>query len=411
MQPQAYVAQQPVQGQYRAAAPPAASRSLAPAAQPLPPAAAAQPAAPPAPVEPIRAADNAVAEQPARRPVQLPPSDFVYINRPLDQFVDRWKALYQVIIREVATPESGKEFLMCDIGSHTGYFSLNVSQHFPASTVISVEGSVGVGNSDVGRTTADWTKIAETSAIRTHLKWIDTLELENNTIAPEVWRLDRIQGLKRDGFFADVLLLFSVVHHIDGVCEDQYKQLGLNPVQGTLKLMRGLFDLANVVVVELANKPWIQHMHDAYPSQQAILAAACQETGDRWTMQRVYQNEWFGTRDLWVLCRVDRKTSSLSAAERKKLFPTHLGVGDARAAPVAAQPAPRGDGADLVGDLSTAPASHVNLDDVTGSPEELADIIEEATALLLDSRAIKAQSYEFMKSLDAQRQSDAAETY
>ena len=33
--------------------------------------------------------------------------------------------------------------------------------------------------------------------------------------------------------------------------------------------------------------------------------------------------------------------------------------------------------ADLVGDLSVAPASHVNLDNVTGTPEELADVIEE----------------------------------
>jgi hypothetical protein len=45
----------------------------------------------------------------------------------------------------------------------------------------------------------------------------------------------------------------------------------------------------------------------------------------------------------------------------------------------------------------------VNVENLTGSPEELADVIEEATALLLDSRAIKQQSMEFMKSLEAQR--------
>jgi hypothetical protein len=33
------------------------------------------------------------------------------------------------------------------------------------------------------------------------------------------------------------------------VCEDQYKALGLNPVQGTLQLLRSLFGHANVVVV------------------------------------------------------------------------------------------------------------------------------------------------------------------
>jgi hypothetical protein len=157
-------------------------------------------------------------------------------------------------------------------------------------------------------------------------------------------------------------------------------------------------------------------MHDVFPSHQAILAAACEETGDRWTMQRVYQNEWFGTRDLWVLCRVDRKVPTLPVASRRQLFPTQLGFGDAArlgAKPAATPasyptPVPR-EATDLVGDLSVAPASHVNLDNVTGTPEELADVIEEATALLLDSRAIKAQSYDFMKSLDQQQQADAAD--
>ena len=36
----------------------------------------------------------------------------------------------------------------------------------------------------------------------------------------------------------------------------------------------------------------------------------------------------------------------------------------------------------------------LSLESLTGSPEELADAIEEATALLLDSRAIKQQSME-----------------
>merc|ERR1719473_2006277 len=76
------------------------------------------------------------------------------------------------------------------------------------SNVVSVEGSVGVGNDNVGRTTADWQKIAETSAIKTHLKWMDTLELENNFLSPEVWRLDRIEQLKKDGYFTEVMLLF-----------------------------------------------------------------------------------------------------------------------------------------------------------------------------------------------------------
>jgi hypothetical protein len=296
---------------------------------------------------------------------------------------------------------------MTDIGSHTGYFSLNVAQMFPKSNVISVEGSVGVGNDNVGRTTQDWTKIAETGAIKTHLKWMDTLELNNNFLCPEVWRLDRIEKLKKDGFFTEVMLLFSVVHHIDGVCEDQYKALGLTPIQGTLRLMAALFALTNVVIVEMPNKPWISHMHDAYGSQQAILAAGVQETGERWTMQRVYQNDWFGIRDTWVLCRVDRITPGLPMRERRAMFPTQLTGRDSvhPAAPVvhteerSAQSTTRAP-EDAMEDLAGEPLS---LDNLTGSAEELADVIEEATTLLLDSRAIKQQSMEFMKSLEAQR--------
>jgi hypothetical protein len=332
----------------------------------------------------------------------------VYINRPTDSFVDRWKAIYQVISKEIGPPEMEKEFIMTDIGSHTGYFSLNVAQMFPMSNVLSVEGSVGVGNDNVGKNTPDdWKKIAETGAIKTHLKWMDTLELNNNFLCPEVWQLDRIEQLKKDGFFTEVMLLFSVVHHIDGVCEDRYKALGLTPVQGTLRLMASLFALANVVIVEMPNKPWIAHMHDAYGSQQAILAAGVQETGERWTMQRVYQNEWFGVRDTWVLCRVDRITPGLPVAERRRMFPTQLtGRDQVRMAGAPAQSDERSAQAaarapeDVMEDLSGEPLS---LESLTGSPEELADAIEEATALLLDSRAIKQQSMEFMKSLEAQR--------
>jgi hypothetical protein len=366
------------------------------------------PAPVPAPTPAVAATETVAEAKPKRKLVQLPPADFVYINRPTDSFIDRWKAIYQVISKEVGPPEAEKEFLMTDIGSHTGYFSLNVAQMFPMSNVVSVEGSVGVGNDNVGRTTADWQKIAETSAIKTHLKWMDTLELENNFLSPEVWRLDRIEQLKKDGYFTEVMLLFSVVHHIDGVCEDQYKALGLTPVQGTLRLMASLFALTNVVIVEMANKPWIAHMHDTYGSQQEILKAGVQETGERWTMQRVYQNEWFGTRDVWVLCRVDRITPGLPVRDRRAMFKTVLtgrasvpgyagatANGDVRSAQSAAR-APEDIMEDVAGDT-------VNVENLTGSPEELADVIEEATALLLDSRAIKQQSMEFMKSLEAQR--------
>ena len=124
-------------------------------------------------------------------------------------------------------------------------------------------------------------------------------------------------------------------------------------------------------------------------------------------MQRVYQNEWFGVRDTWVLCRVNRITPGLPVAERRRMFPTQLtGRDQVRMAGAPAQSDERSAQAaarapeDVMEDLSGEPLS---LESLTGSPEELADAIEEATALLLDSRAIKQQSMEFMKSLEAQR--------
>merc|ERR1719331_2031686 len=103
-------------------------------------------AAPAVSAQAAPAAATATDTKPKRKLVQLPPSDFVYINRPTDSFIDRWKAIYQVIAKEIGPPEAEKEFIMTDIGSHTGYFSLNVAQMFPTSSVISIEGSVGVGN-------------------------------------------------------------------------------------------------------------------------------------------------------------------------------------------------------------------------------------------------------------------------
>jgi len=409
----------------RSTAAPVTSSAGLRSANPTLPAKTVQRAAPVLPAAPVVPGKTSAPGSPQRqkqvaerKPVQLPAGDFIYIGRPVEQFHDRWKAIYQVIVQQIGPPSEGKEFNVTDIGSHTGYFSLNISQYFSGSEVISVEGSVGVGNADVGRdssadvarqsTSGFWKKIAETGAIKTHLKWMDALEIENNVVCPEVWRYDRIKQLKADGFFTDVLLLLSVVHHIDGVCEEQYKARGLQPIAGTLSLLAALFDLANVVVIELANAPWIQHMHDAFPSQQAILEAACAESGDRWTMQRVYQNEWYGIRDMWVLCRVDKIERTKKPSELRNYFANPCGLAEIREDPRMAQQVKQTQPAqsaarastDLVGDLTQAPANRVDLSGITGSPEELADVIEEATALLLDARSIKQQSAEFMLSLE-----------
>ncbi len=45
---------------------------------------------------------------------------------------------------------------------------------------------VGVGNSDVGRTTEHLKQIVSTSAIQTHMRYVDELQLINNMFVPEV---------------------------------------------------------------------------------------------------------------------------------------------------------------------------------------------------------------------------------
>jgi len=163
---------------------------------------------------------------------KLPAAEFSYIGRPAETFEGRWKAIEEALAgRFGRSGARDTAFTLVDVGSNHGYFALNTALRFPASEVIGVEGSVGIGNGAVGSSTKDTSRIVATGAIRTHLDWVSKLGLTNCSVAPEVWDLDHVEHLEEEGFRADVMLTLSVVHHIDGICQAAYRRRGLDAVE------------------------------------------------------------------------------------------------------------------------------------------------------------------------------------
>ncbi|CAK9054851.1 unnamed protein product, partial [Durusdinium trenchii] len=163
----------------------------------------------------------------SRLAVQLPEDEFTYIDRPWPHFVTRWAAIDATL--QDAFGEAG--FTLLDLGSCSGFFSLQAAVAYPNAQIVGVEGSVGIGNGTLG-VDGSQEQIIETRAIQTHLKWIQRLNLTNCVLAPDVWDLTKVAALaSQPGYLCDVTLLLSVVHHIDNVSLDQYAAKGLSRVE------------------------------------------------------------------------------------------------------------------------------------------------------------------------------------
>lgn len=171
--------------------------------------------------------------------LELPQQEFTYIGRPWESFAGRWEA-----IRGELDKTDGK-FTLLDVGSCNGYFCLQAAHGFRNSTIIGVEGSVGIGNGTTGVDSGCASDILDTQAVRTHLKWVKELNLTNCHLAPEVWSYDVICKLVRDGFVVDHLLLLSVIHHMDGFSRDsnRYYEAGYTHLEGTLDLTAKLLQI------------------------------------------------------------------------------------------------------------------------------------------------------------------------
>eukprot|EP00434_Breviolum_minutum_P002775 symbB.v1.2.002440.t1/scaffold126.1/size312799/4 len=162
----------------------------------------------------------------ARLAVRLPEAEFTYIDRPWQHFVTRWAAIDDGLQKAFGE----EHFSMLDLGSCCGFFSLQAAVAYPNAHIVGVEGSVGIGNGTIG-IEGSQEQIIETKAIQTHLQWISRLKLPNCLVAPDVWDFNKVCAMASGGYLCDVMLLLSVVHHMDNVSFEQYAAKGLNRVE------------------------------------------------------------------------------------------------------------------------------------------------------------------------------------
>jgi len=262
------------------------------------------------------------AQPESRLSVALPEGEFTYIERPWSHFVIRWAAIDVELERMYGRGDiSEVPFSLLDLGSCCGFFSLQAAAGYPRALVAGVEGSVGIGNGTTGVAGTE-DEIVETKAIQTHLQWIQKLGLPNCVIAPEVWDYRRVCTLASIGRpICDVLLSLSVIHHIDNVSTQHYTNAGLSHVEGTVSLVAKLLQLSPRHFIELPNRPWIDHVFDAYGSARAFLDAAAQASGRRWSFTGpLCTSEWYGRRELWLLEDFSQQQSSLPWPGFKALF-------------------------------------------------------------------------------------------
>merc|ERR1719482_132758 len=105
----------------------------------------------------------------------LPESEFTYLvnatDRPWTHFNGRWQAIKPRLAEIFRACGNDRPLRLVDVGSCTGFFSLQVAHRHPEADVIAVEGSVGIGNGVVGMA-GTVRQILSTPAVMTHLRWI-----------------------------------------------------------------------------------------------------------------------------------------------------------------------------------------------------------------------------------------------
>lgn len=238
--------------------------------------------------------------------LQLPANEFAYFagptDRPFHQFLGRWQAIKPRLADIFKGIGGDRPLRLVDVGSCTGFFSLQAAFQHPEADVVGIEGSIGIGNGVVG-TQGSVREVLDTPAVQTHLRWIGRLGLQNCMVAPEVWDYDRVCDLASKGRpISDVTLMLSVIHHIDGVSHEQYARAGLSKADGIADLIAKLLSLAPNHFVELPYKPWITHAYEAYSTQRGILEAASKRSQYAWNfVGPIYSTDWFGTREVWLI--------------------------------------------------------------------------------------------------------------
>lgn len=269
---------------------------------------------------------------------ELPEKAFTYDGRPYSSYRGRWASIESELTK-VRTHDGA--FSVVDVGSNFGYFSLQTAMHLPKSFVFGIEGSVGAGNGHLGNSGQE--HIQESAGVLNHMKWIGALSLNNCKIATEVWDYDRIADLRARGFFADVMLLLSVFHHIDNASRDQYKRHGFTPqINGTVNLMANMLGLASMHIIELPNlgngmktgNPMrMPHLYKEYGSVEAFLREVIQRS----SMQKVLRGpiykdnvHWLddqGTRPVYVIQDAQHALKQGLPTQKLESYFDHLAVG------------------------------------------------------------------------------------
>lgn len=238
--------------------------------------------------------------------LELPEQEFTYLagstDRPWEHFKGRWKAIKPYLANMLKACGSNRPLRIADVGSCTGFFSLQAAYRHPEADIIAIEGSVGIGNGSVGMTGSP-KQILNTYAVQTHFRWVQNLKLTNCFLAPEVWDYVRVCELASLGKpICDVMFLLSIIHHIDGVSAQQYVAAGLSRLDGIIDLIAKLLTLSPRHFVELPDRPWLACAYDAHRTPRGILQAAASASGFRWRFEGpIYSADWFGLRELWVL--------------------------------------------------------------------------------------------------------------
>jgi len=238
--------------------------------------------------------------------LELPEEDFTYLvgnkDRPWSHFVGRWEAIQPLLKEMLQSCSKERPLRIVDVGSCTGFFSLQAAHRHPEADIVAVEGSVGIGNGTAG-VRGSSRHILATDAVQTHLRWIQRLGLSNCFVAPEVWDHTHVTELAAQGTpICDAMFLLSIVHHIDNISAQQYAGLGLSRLDGFIDLLAKLFLLSPRHFVELPNRPWLQFAYDVFGSARSILEAGTAATKREWLFKGpIYTADWFGEREVWIL--------------------------------------------------------------------------------------------------------------
>lgn len=247
-------------------------------------------------------------EEGGEEDLSLPEWEFTYVagtkDRPWEHFLGRWRAMRPHLNRMLATFDGDRPLRIVDVGSCTGFFSLQAAYRYPEADVVAVEGSIGIGNGVSGKQ-GNVRDIICTGAVQTCLRWIQRLQLPNCFVAPEVWDYCTVKALLKTRLpICDVTFLLSVLHHVDNASADQnqYAQEGMSRCEGTISLIGAILQLAPFHFIELPEKPWLADAYEVYHTQRAILEAAAKISGRQWNFKGpILTSEWFGLRELWVL--------------------------------------------------------------------------------------------------------------